>query len=578
SPIMIQPAGVAARRRSYLARIAERYDSAACLLTQTSKGPRDHSKVAGGMQVHPIRDSLTYAACLLSEQDEEPQRRAEAIIDCCLRLQDTDSTSRTYGIWPYLLEEPLEQMRPPDHNWADFCGAQLAVALRMHAERLAPSLRQRVREALGHAAGAIFRRNVAPSYTNIAIMGAGVCAAAGELLDAPWLLAYARKRFAAIVDHVAYHGSFNEYNSPTYTPVAIYECERTHHLVADTDVCNAAERLRQHAWKMIAEHYHAATGQWAGPHSRDYNIVMTPRIAAFLADRTGVAIPLDHRMHEHVSQLGMVDALPPIPAPESCCEAFRERAEPERVVRRRYVRHADADASIWGTTWLSERACLGTVTRHELWVQRRTLLGYWRDDEQRVAVLRLRMLHDGQDFASGYAHHVQAGPRVLSLATLLTNRGDLHPLLDPPADGVFEAGDVRLRYELDAADAQARALPGGRFELRAGLGRAVLHPLPGMWDGQSIRWQLAELDHGVALEAIAYTGPRRPFALADLQPTYFAAGLELLTDADREPLAISPQLHTAAEQITASWALPDEPPDEPLEVAAPLRPIAREWE
>ena len=36
------------------------------------------------------------------------------IIGKVLSLQDTDPSSKTYGIWPWLLEEPLEQMSPPD--------------------------------------------------------------------------------------------------------------------------------------------------------------------------------------------------------------------------------------------------------------------------------------------------------------------------------------------------------------------------------------------------------------------------------------------------------------------------------
>ena len=79
--------------------------------------------------------------------------------------------------------------------------------------------------ALCGAAQSIFRRNVQPDYTNIAVMGAVVCAAAGEILDAAWLLDYGRRRLAACVAHTEYHGGFNEFNSPTYTVVAVQECQ-----------------------------------------------------------------------------------------------------------------------------------------------------------------------------------------------------------------------------------------------------------------------------------------------------------------------------------------------------------------
>jgi hypothetical protein len=34
-----------------------------------------------------------------------------------------------YGIWPWLAEESLAEMAPPDWNWADFCGMRLALVL-----------------------------------------------------------------------------------------------------------------------------------------------------------------------------------------------------------------------------------------------------------------------------------------------------------------------------------------------------------------------------------------------------------------------------------------------------------------
>jgi hypothetical protein len=81
---------------------------------------------------------------------------------------------------------------------------------------------------------------VGADYTNIAIMGGGVCAAAGEMLGEAGLLDYGRRRLQRMVEHTAYHGGFNEYNSPTYTMVALWETERTLHLVRDPAVREAA--------------------------------------------------------------------------------------------------------------------------------------------------------------------------------------------------------------------------------------------------------------------------------------------------------------------------------------------------
>src|SRR5690606_4772087 len=116
---------------------------------------------------------------LLQAGGQERVDRAATVIRAVVALQDTDPLNPTYGIWPWLLEEPLEQMDRPDWNWADFLGARLATILADHAAALPADVADAARVALGHAAWSIFRRNVHLDYTNIAIMGAGVTAAAG---------------------------------------------------------------------------------------------------------------------------------------------------------------------------------------------------------------------------------------------------------------------------------------------------------------------------------------------------------------------------------------------------------------
>ena len=111
-----------------------------------------------------------------------------------VELQDADSASETFGVWPWLLEEPIAEMTPPDLNWADFCGASLAHILIQHADMLSPETRQHTEDALRSAAAAIRKRDVGPGYTNIAVLGGGVCAAAGELFSDDEMLQYGRER------------------------------------------------------------------------------------------------------------------------------------------------------------------------------------------------------------------------------------------------------------------------------------------------------------------------------------------------------------------------------------------------
>jgi hypothetical protein len=204
-----------------------------------------HSKVSPGTWVHFTRTSLDYALALLARNGAGDADRAAAVIRKVISLQDADPASLTYGIWSYVLEEPLEKMSPPDWNWADFCGALLAEMLVQHAAKLSEETRALMRTSLGHAARSIIKRNVGPGYTNIAVMGGGVTAAAGEILGDAAMLDYGRTRLKKLVENTARHGSFNEYNSPTYTMVALRETERTLRLVRDPASREAAELLRE---------------------------------------------------------------------------------------------------------------------------------------------------------------------------------------------------------------------------------------------------------------------------------------------------------------------------------------------
>jgi len=527
-PVGAEPRG--RRARDVLAKGDANYSAEHQMVGGPFNSPGYHSQVADGTWVHPTRHSLEYARWLVDRNGPGDIERAQKIIRKVLSLQDTDPDSRTYGIWPWLLEEPLEKMSPPDWNWADFLGAQLAELLVLHPDRLDEKLKQAMRESLGHAARAIRRRDVQPSYTNIAIMGGVVSAAAGEILDDPALLQYGRDRLRRTVDHTQHHGGFNEYNSPTYTVVALREAERGLGLVEDKLTREAAEWLLQSAWQTIADSFHPATRQWAGPHSRAYRDTISREAAAELAHG----------------------------CPEALAVRFRALPEDPHEIRRTFIRGSTPEENTVGTTWHTADACFGTVNRSSLWTQRRPLIAYWTAGDDQVAVLRARFLHDGRDFASMGIRTAQAGPRALSLVHPLRNHGSWHMTLDRPADGVFRAADLRLRYELTAPGAVVQPLGSNRYELRAGNRRAVVHALPGHFAGNPIRWRLDREDGKVFVDAICYEGDQRPFDFSEAFPAELAAGVELLAD-DERAWEVSPSMETTdGGQVHAAWSVDGE--------------------
>jgi hypothetical protein len=551
--------------KEYLAQNDKLYSPAVCMIGSPFHGPGYHSQVPDGTFAHSTNGSLCYALGLLQSGEQEHVARAAAIITKVCSLQDKDPVSPTYGIWSWLLEEPLSEMAPPDWNWADFCGTPIAQMLVNHADALPAEAVSALRESLGHAAWSIFRRNVKFGYTNIAMMGASVALTAGEVLGEERLFTYGRRRLRRIVENHDAHGSFNEYNSPPYTMVVLHESERVLQLVKDEQARADAEILRRAVWQLIAEHYHPATGQWAGPHSRGYRPWMDENTAKYISDQCGVAIPVHPT--EVTDGPPPPSLITPLPCPPELVERFRKLPESPIEVRRQVILRDTPETSTFITTWLTEHACLGSVNHDNFWTQRHLVMGYWNDEKGVPVALRLRFLHDGRDFASAYIRNAQAGNRVLSAASLLTDRGDFHDHLDQPEGLVFQAEDFRMRYELTGESAASIDLGGGRFELRAGAYRAVIHTAPGCFGPHPIAWECGGDDGKAWVDAVVDCGSARAFDFKAFTETIMVGGLELL-ETDEAPATVVPQVEKqAGDSYEASWAVPGD-----LRVRAPLRP------
>ena len=219
---VVAPADQPARLQRLLKYYDDHFDNQQQLLQVRFVSPGYHSVIARGTLVHPIRESFYYAVGLLQRGRTEDVSRSKVMLTQLLSLQQTQPNQPGYGAWPWLLEEPLEKMDSIDLNWADFCGSAIAQILVDHREQLNDAeLEKQMRAALRHAATAIRDRDVGVHYTNIAVLGGGVCAVAGEVLDDEQLLRYGRQRLQRVVVENDKVDSFAEYNSPPYGKVAV---------------------------------------------------------------------------------------------------------------------------------------------------------------------------------------------------------------------------------------------------------------------------------------------------------------------------------------------------------------------
>ncbi|MBW3623999.1 MAG: hypothetical protein KY468_11380 [Armatimonadetes bacterium] len=548
------------------------YDPEERMIRRPFSSPGYHTTLTGGF-VHPTRESLNYAVALLDTGDPELERRAEAILRRVIALQDPNPESKTYGIWSWFLEEPLEKMSPPDWNWADFCGVQLLQVTRDHRERLPEDLRKAVDESIRHAANAIRKRNVGPGYTNIAIMGTYVTLVAAETYGLDDMKAYAMERLRRFHDYTLNHGAFTEYNSPTYTVVALTELGRLRKDAEDPEARRMTETLYRMAWEEIAQHFHPPTRQWAGPHSRAYRTLLPASVLNLIRRASAGRVRFEEKgatsgdsTRENPAP-SLDEHRVPLPLPRDLERYFTSLSAPREIVKT-FTKGEGEKPPVVGTTYLAPAFALGSVNRGDLWNQRRSLLAYWGTAED-PSYLHLRFLHDGYDFAAAQFFSAQKGGVALAGINFATDGGDRHVSLDRIKDATFRAKDLRLRFEfggaagknvLEAPERLADPVALRFRELNVSL--SVPYATLGTQEG---KWETGrDAEKGIAwLDVALYSDEGREFRLSDLERA--AVGLAVrLSDRRAAPLKASANVEDGRLRLGLA--------DSPLTLSLPVKP------
>ncbi len=418
----------------------EKYDSKECMIQTPLSSPGYHTTLTDGI-VHPTRESLKYAVALFATRRKRYCQRGAAIAKRVISLQDQDENSKTYGIWPWFLEEPLKDMSPPDWNWANFCSVQLLQLVIDHKSRLPENIFNLIKESIIHAIHSIIRRNVGPSYTNIAIMGIYASLIAGQEFQNKDFYSYGLTLLKKLHSHTLDNG-VTEYNSPTYTMVAIRELTRLiMHLRDEKIMYEYVEKIHEEFWSHMARRFHYRSKQWSGPHSRCYHTLATSQTLSFIQIATGVKL-----LPESDLSISLEDFRIGIKCPHQYIEYFARPRTGEEVE----VFNKKAKKPTQGTTYLTYQFSLGSINCGEMWAQRRNLLAYWGGENP--SYMRLRLLHDYYDYSSALFLSAQNKGRVLGGICFATDLGDTHISLDKLKDGKISASDLRMRFEFGGAN------------------------------------------------------------------------------------------------------------------------------
>ncbi len=534
-----------------------KYDSAYKMLTYTLNGYNYHTDAVAG-EFHHVRSSFTYAVMLLDLGDKQYRQRAFDVIDKTISLQDQDTASKSCGVWPYYLEEPLATKKSPiDFNWADFNAVSLLDVWMGHNKEIPAYLKPRIKNALILAAKSIEKRNMGPGYTNIAIMGTYVTYMVSHLFNLPEMQSYARKRLQTFFDYTIEKGGFSEYNSPTYTIVALDELYRMKLHIKEPSAKKQVDSLYSIGWEMIARHYHKPTAQWTGPHSRSYSTLVRPSFYAILKEASGGKIitgleekrpdvKIKHTIPAHL----MPYFLNPV-YPRTEKDIF-EKDEPQTR----------------GTSYMTSQYALSTANRSSLWNQRRPFLLYW-GTPQMPKYLQIRFLHDNYDFSSATFFSDQRENKVLAGINFITTGGDKHITIDRLKEGTFIAKDLRLRFELGnvpnidnvvlpqpGSGAINLQMDGLSFEIN--LFRAEIQDMDGYWvkggDGTN-SW----------LDFVFYSGQEKAIDLTKLSKALMALTF-VVNSQEKVEKTERPNFEEKNGLLNASW--------EGLFLSLPIVPVA----
>jgi hypothetical protein len=451
--------------------------------------------------VHETYASVVYALDLLHSELPENTERAADILSVILRLQDTQPDSPTYGIWPYYEEEPLDRMDAPDYNFADFIGKKLVLALKHYGERLDERLRHGLSKAISRACQAIMKRDVAPSYTNIAAMGAFVTLVGGEVIGEESIMFYGRNRLQRLHDFTMRLGTFVEFNSPRYTPITIEEIHHLRQETSDPVSIQLADRLLFVAWQMLAERYHPRTKEWAGPHSRSYHPMLRKS-------------SLEHDLLNSVIERDADSRIPRCPKP---LLPFFEM-ERESSLRCPILDEAESGYQSYATTYMKPAYSLGSFSKEMMWDQRYNLIAYV-DNKGQAAYVRLRFLKDGKDFSSAVFTSAQHKSDILFGINMALDFGDWHPVLDP-VNGVIEANDLRIRIEVGGWIDGVQHVPGeSDYDAAVKIGEQTVRvkQLGAYSDLGASRMEIirSELEGTLGIDYILYEGPKTAFDFHD---------------------------------------------------------------
>ena len=494
---------------------ADNFDEEENLIVTRTKSKKAvyHSGISD-RDVHVIVPSSVYARRLICSG--ENVGLGERIFEKVLSLQDRDPESATYGLWPYYLEEKLENMDEPDKNMAGFNAREILTVLYKNPDPLSQSIKDKMFDAIAAACSAIIKRNEGVQYTNVAFMESYVLCCAGELTGNGELTKAGRDKLKKSLGFIYYQGSVFEHNSSCYSFLCVRDLGSIVKYVKDREAAAYAAEINKYIWSVIAEHFDYNTLQLGGPQCRAYEDFLPKDNLELIMSACGLYENYKkHPLAPKKLKIIETDAVCPeeyIPyfSGEKVWESSR------RIIMRGFnYPHFAFSQAIYH--YRGDGFTLGTFNREELWNQRRPLLSYI-NGKKTPYCFRVKCIHDGFDFSSAVLHAVQKDGKVLGNINFSSDRGDTHIGLDPVKNATIEAEDLRIVFEIsgDTEDVNYRATEKN-VEITVGNVPIRIADIYTRFGDFPIRATSENNDKHLRYSIILYNGEKRKINLAKLE-------------------------------------------------------------
>ncbi len=447
---------------------------------------------------HETRAGAAFAHRLVANGAPEDLILAEKVLDVVLGCQERRPGDPHLGNFTWMLEDDHVE----DLNAVEFNLEHLIPMMLRYAGRLSAPMRARVLDAIRLGLEEIRRLDVSLAYTNICLLDILNTSLGGELLGEREIAERGYHKLAAWMAFTDNQGTVFEWNSPTYGAVDLRALKQLADLTQDEATRIRARTAAGRLGLSTVLHIHAATGRWAGPHSRAYH----PSVVC----ETPAEINLVRRwIEDGTLPAWLADALDARPASFEISET------------------AFAPRQMGLTTWHSPSFALGVAVREYTGQSDVLMAHYLRPAAERPGVLYTRYLTNDKwlgDFyhatdrtrsrnliEEGQFYGVQDGPRAIGLYTLPASLGVISS-----AKACFIFTDRRQIEEIWIGDRRIEALPaeatpGEAIVIGSGAALIALLPLTRTDLGRSAPIRLVEREGDLVLELYNYLGPRKAF-------------------------------------------------------------------